>query len=233
VIELELPEPRFEELTLVNIDAQRGKGDPDDEALQPLRGRVLVDGPRGFRITAESLTADPDIGRFVGFDSAGYEFYFVHLAVSFRALGSPRVKSAEVRLALASVPDAPAPFALHMKPLGDGDKVSVRRTARFGPRLKLLDAVEAEIGSVEAEKSFERTELVVRGLGLDGASPLWEFTRTGASKLEGACRLELVVQAARGSAVSVSGVVTARAAGNIPWRYRGGLPRPLDFAAVL
>lgn len=233
MIELELPEPQFEELTLVNIDAQRGKGDPGDEALQPLRGRVLVDGPRGFKITAESLTADPDISRFVGADSATCEFYFVHLVVSFRALGSPRVKSAEVRLSLASVPGAPAPFALDMKPLRGGDRVSLRRTARFGPRLKLLDAVDVEAGHVEVEKSFERTELVVRGLGLDGASPAWEFTRTDASKLEGACRLELVVQAARGSAVSVSGVVTARAGGNIPWRYRSGLPRPLDFAAIL
>lgn len=233
MIELELPEPQFEELTLVNIDAHRGKGDEQGAPVAPLKGRVLLDGPRGFKITRQTLKADPDISRFVDSDSARHEYYFVHLAVSFRALGTPRVKSAEVRLALASVPETPAPFALHMKPMRDGDQVSVKHTASFGPKLKLLDAVDAEIGHVDSEKSFERTELVVRGLGLDGASPLWEFTRTESKNLEGACRLELVVQAARGAAISVSGVVTARAAGNIPWRYRGGLPRPLEFAAAI
>ena len=230
MIEYELPEPRFEELTLVNVDAVRGKG-PGDSEVAPLKGRVLVDGPHGRKLTSEELAADREIRRFV--DTALYEYYLVHLAVGFREHGSPKLKAAQVKLTLTSIPDMPAPFALDMKPLKEGDQVSVERTVRLGPKLKLLDAVDAEVGSVEAAKSFQRTELAVRGLGLDGPAPGWEFTRTASQKLDGSCRLELVVQAGRGAAVSVTGVVTAQAGGNIGWRYRGGLPGPLDFTAVI
>lgn len=230
MIEFELPEPRFEELTLINVDSARGKG-PGGSALAPLKGRVMADGPHGRKLASEELTADPDIRRFA--DTARYEYYLVHLAVGFAGHGSPRLRSAQVKLTLASIPDTPAPFALDMKPLKEGDQVSVGRTARLGPKLKLLDAIEAEASSLEVTRSFQRTELVVRGLGLDGPAPSWEFTRTASRKLDGSCRLELVIQAAHGAAISVSGVVTAQADGNIGWRYRGSLPRPLNFAAVI
>ena len=39
VIELELPEPQFEDLTLVNIDAVRGKGPAGAEVPAALAGR--------------------------------------------------------------------------------------------------------------------------------------------------------------------------------------------------
>jgi hypothetical protein len=46
MIEVELPEPRFEELTLVSDVPHRGKGDAGAEP--PLRGWVEVSGPDGF-----------------------------------------------------------------------------------------------------------------------------------------------------------------------------------------
>jgi hypothetical protein len=232
VIEFELPEPQFEDLTLVNVDVVRGKGPVETEA-EPLAGRVGVDGPHGFKLSAERVAADHELSKFVDQQSDRHEYYLVHLAVSFKAVGSPQLKSAEVRLSLSSVPDTPPPFALSMEPLKDGDTVSVQRTVRFGPELKLLDQVDASLGEISNVSSWKRSELAVRGLGIDGPEPAWEFTRTASQKLDGAHRLTLVVQAARGAAVSVSGVVTARARGNIPWHFERELPNPLNFATVV
>jgi hypothetical protein len=232
VVELELPEPGFTDLPLVNAAEDRGLT-PGEVEPAPLKGLVLVGGPHGFRLTADRLAADPELSRFIEQDATTREYYFVHLAVSFPAQGSPKLRSAQVRLTLTSVPGTPEPFALDIKPLKDGDQVSVQRTVRFGPKLKLLDAVGAEVGGVENVISFQRADLVVRGVGLDSSSPGWEFTRTASQKLEGACRLELIVQTGQGVALSVSGAVTAQAGGNIPWPYRGDLPGPLTFGAVL
>jgi hypothetical protein len=231
VIELDLLEPEFEDLTLFNVDGVRGDEDGVPE-IEPLKGRVSAGGPHGFRLTSERLAADRELSQFLD-ENADYEYYFVFLAVSFKALGSPKLGSAEVKLSLTANPEGASPFALSMKPLTDGDQVSVKRTASLGPNLKLLDAVDVSVGSIEREQSFTRTDLVVRGEGLASAYPKWVFTRTAARKLEGSCMLTMVVRANHGAAVSVSGVVTARTTGNLIWHFARDLPNPLELAAVL
>jgi len=230
VIEFELPEPDYEDLALADLALFRSKG--PGAPLPPLNGRVSVGGPHGFKITAAKVAADPEIAAFVD-ENAASEYYFLFLAVSFTAAGSPSLESAAVRLTLTGVPAAPPPFALSMKPLADGDPVSVKRTATLGPKLSLLDTVDVELGSVGSEKSFQRTELVVRGTGLASATPGWEFTRTAARDLEGSCMLTMVAQAPAGAQVTVTGQATARAGGSFVRRFARDLPHPLDFSAAM
>lgn len=229
MIELELPEPGYQDLLLPELAAYRGKGPVEPP---PLNGRVSVGGPHGFKITTARVAADPDIAAFID-ENADCEYYLVYLAMSFTAAASPRLESAQVKLTLTGVPDSPAPFALSMKPLTDGDPVSVKRTATLGPKLSLLDTVDVELGSAARETSYQRTELTVRGLGLASAFPGWEFTRTTARNLEGSCMLTMVVQAAAAAKVTVTGLVTARTGGNIARRFARDLPQPLDFTAAL
>jgi hypothetical protein len=227
VIEFELPEPEYRELTLDSRAAHRGgDGAPEQE---PLRGLVLVDGPRGWRLTADQVrAADPGIGTYLGPDPGRNGYYFVYLTVSFTARASRKLTSADVKITLAADPDTPPPFALSMKPLKDGDPVSVERTASLGPKLKLLDVAEAEIGHADKKRTFEQTNLFVRGQ-LSGSRPRWEFTRTDSRRLDGACTLQMVVQAGLGSALTVTGEVTARTTGNIVWPFGADLPDPLHF----
>lgn len=229
MIEFELPAPAYEELALADLAAVRGKGAATGE---PLNGRVSLGGPHGFKITAARAAADPQIAAFMD-ENAGCEYYLLYLAVSFTAAVAPRLDSAQVKLTLTAFPGAPAPFALSMKPLADGDPVSVKRTVTLGPKLSILDTVDVELGSAQRETSLQRTELAVRGLGLASAAPGWEFTRTVSRNLEGSCMLTMVVQAARDARVTVSGQVTARAGGNIVRHFARDLPRPLDFTAAI
>jgi hypothetical protein len=229
VIEFVLPEPDYQDLALADLFTFRAKG---PAAQVPLNGRVSVGGPHGFKITAAKVAADPEISAFVD-ENAACEYYFLYLALSFTAAPSPSLESAAVKLTLSGVPDTPAPFALSMKPLADGDPVSVKRTATLGPKLSLLDTVDVELGSVGTEKSFQRTELAVRGTGLASAAPGWEFTRTTSRNLEGSCMLTMVAQAAAGTKVTVTGQVTARTGGAVVRRFGRELPRPLDFTAAI
>jgi hypothetical protein len=229
MIGLELPEPAYQELALAEQVTVRGQ---DSATSVPLNGRVLLGGPHGFKITAARVAADPEIAGFMD-ENADWEYYLLYLGVSFTAAVSPRLESAQVRLAISAVPGSPAPFALSMKPLADGDPVSVTRTVTLGPKLSLLDTVDAELGKAERTQSFQRTQLAVRGLGLASATPGWEFTRTDSRNLEGSCMLTMVVQAAKDAKVTVTGLVTARAGGNIARRFARDLPRPLDFAAAI
>jgi len=230
VIEFELPEPDYQDLALADLALFRSKGPA--ASLPPLDGRVSVGGPHGFKITAAKVAADPDIAAFVD-ENAGHEYYFLYLALSFTAAPSPALESAAVQLTLTGVPMDPVPFALSMKPLADGDPVSVKRTATLGPKLTLLDTVDVELGSVGSEKSFQRTELAVRGTGLASAAPGWEFTRTTTRNLEGSCMLTMVVQAAAGAKVTVTGQVTARTDGSFIRRFGRALPQPLQFSAAI
>lgn len=229
VIEFELPAPSYEELALADLAVVRGQ-DPAPSA--PLNGRVLLGGPHAFKITAARAGADPEIAAFMD-ENADCEYYLLYLAVSFVAAASPRLESAQVRLTLSAVPSSPAPFALSMKPLADGDPVSVTRTVTLGPKLSLLNVADVELGSAERTETFQRTELAVRGIGLASDTPGWEFTRVDSRNLEGSCMLTMVVQAAKGTTVTVSGLVTARAGGNIARRFGRELPRPLDFSAAI
>jgi hypothetical protein len=201
---------------------------------EPLSGLIKIDGPRGWRLTADQvLAADPGLASYMGPSTDRNEYFFVYLAASFTAVGSRRLESARLKITLTAVPDIPAPFALSMKPLTDGDPVSVVHTAFLGPKFKLLDVAEAEIGHIEMTESFARTDLVVRGLP-NGSQPSWEFTRTATRKLSGACTLQMVVQAGLGAALNVTGEMTARATlGSAIWHFGAELPRPLTFAAVL
>jgi hypothetical protein len=230
VIEIQLPEPQFSDVTLDYAGAVRGDEDGDDESKKPLRGRVTRNGPFLRKLTREELTADPDNSGLVDLDN--HEYYFVCVDIGF-VDGAPQLTTARVKLRLASVPAMPAPTAISMHPRADGDKVSVTRTIRIGPRLKILDAVEAEVGGYERVDAYQRTDLYVRAIP-DSSSPQWTFTKTSSRKLDGFARLTLVAQAGIGALLEVSGVVTAEAKGRLFSRpYGGDLPRPLElFGAI-
>ena len=231
MIELEFQEPQLEDLTLVNIDTVRGA--TSDTGVAPLTGRVAVGGPHGFKISAARVAADQELRKFIDQNSSRHEYYFVHMAVSFSTLGHPRLKSAKVELALTSVPAMPEPCTLSLDPLAAGHQVKVDNKVRILPAVKIADQVELSLGDYERGTAYERSEHFVRGLGLDGSRPGWEFTRTTVAELEGTYRLAMVVQAEYGAALSVTGRVTAQVRGNIPWRFGRELPTPLDFATTV
>jgi hypothetical protein len=225
MIELDLgEEPPFAGLTLVSESEYRiSKGTP----LEPLSGRVAVGGPHGFAISEARVTGDEGLSRFIA-TGAKVTYYYVWLGVTFVTHAGPRLDAAQLRLALASAPGAPAPFALSVRPAADGVAQKVGRKVTVGSELALPSVGKADV-DIEASRDYERTRLFVRGLGLGGSSPGWEFTRAPGKLLEGSCLLELVVQAGRGARLSVSGVVTAQTAGGLPFRFRAELPAPLTF----
>jgi hypothetical protein len=229
VIEVELPPLEYRDLLLARVDVVRGN-EGSGAAPEPLRGRATVGGPHLRKLTARELAADPEARQHA--DRSRYEYYLMYLGVSFPAHGSPRLKAAQVAVTLRSDPDAVTPTAVSMRPLSDGDQVSVQRTISLGPKLRLLDVVEAEAGSCEVVENRQRTDVFVRAVGLAGACPGWEFTETAGRRLDGAFPLLMVIQAGRGAVLSVTGTVSAQAKGNIPWRYRGDLPGPLEFGGT-
>ena len=86
-----------------------------------------------------------------------------------------------MKLILSTVPEISAPFALSIRPSAEGTQEKVKRGVTIGPKLSLPVVGDAEIGDFETEREYEQTRLFVRGLGLESATPGWEFTR-GARK---------------------------------------------------
>ncbi len=231
MIRFAVPEIPLVDIELENIDAVRGDG--TDEEVMPLKGRVAVGGPHGFKIAAEWVREDPELGKFIDRNSGRHEFYFVYLSVSFGGLGRPRLKSAKVELELAAIPATPEPFALSLEPLDAGQETQVDGRLRILPEVILPGDFGVSLGSYERGRAYARKERFVRGLGLDGPRPGWEFTRTKAEEIAGTHRLAMVVQTEKGAAISVTGRVTAQVAGNIRWRFRRELPHPLRFATAV
>jgi hypothetical protein len=227
VIELDLGElPDFADLPLVTAGAYRGvtKAGP----LEPLAGRVQVGGPHGFAITKARVAGDEGLGRFIGKDP-GVAYYYVWLGITFVTHAGPRLDAAQLKLALTAAPADPAPFALSVRPAAEGVAQKVARKVTLGSELALPGAVKADV-DVETSRDYERTRLFVRGLGLGGSTPGWEFTRAPGKLLEGSCLLEVVVQATPGARITVGGTVTAQTAGGLPFRARTELPSPLTFS---
>ena len=247
MIEFELgDEPAYEDLTLVSdsrfpgLDQQGLRtgdtlpGPAVEPVAPPLKGRVRVGGPHGFKITMDRVAGDEGLTRFIDQSPGQSEFYFVYLSISFATHDGPLLEAAQVNLALTGVPDPPAPFALSMRPDADGTPQTVMRTSTIGPKLTLPGGGAVEAGSFTDQRSYQQTSLFVRGLGPYGPDPAWEFTRAVGKRLEGSCRLELIVQAGHGTALSVSGTVTAQARiGPYPFRFRTELPVPLTFTAAI
>jgi hypothetical protein len=233
VTELDLgEEPEYEDLEFVGTDGYRGES--AETAAEPLKGRVRVGGPRGFRITEARVAGDEGLRRFIEEGSDRVDYYYVVLGLTFVTQDGPRLESAQVKLILSAVPEIPAPFVLSIRPSAEGTQEKVERGLKIGPKLSLPAVADAEIGDFQTKREYEQTRLFVRGLGLESATPGWEFTRESGKLLEGSCRLEVIVQAGRGAKLTVNGVATARATvGNLPWHFRASLPRPLSFSAEI
>lgn len=231
VIEFDLgEEPEYDDLVLVNVDTTRSIG--DDAVLDPLKGRVRVNGPRGFKITEARVIGDEGLRRYVEEGSGQADYYYVRLGIDFVTHGGPRLESVQVKLVLTAVPETPVPFVLSISPSAEGTPVQVERGLALEPKATLPVVGAAEIGHLDRTIKYERTDLYVRALGLEGSTPGWEFTRATGKLLEGTCRLELIVQAGHDAKLGVSGTATARAThGGLSslWRYRAELPRPLTF----
>jgi hypothetical protein len=227
MIELDLGvAPEFADLTLVNVDGHRGV--TRGGTVAPLAGRVQVGGPHGSAITEARVAADEGLRRLIA-EGSDVGYYHVWLGVTFVTHTGPRLDSAQLRLLLAAVPAAPAPFALSVRPAADGVAQKIGRKVTVGSKLTLPSVGEADV-DVETSRDYERTRLFVRGLGLGGSTPGWEFTRAPGKLLEGTCLLELIVQAGQHARLSVSGTVTAQTAGALPFHFRGELPSPLAFS---
>lgn len=226
MIEFELgDEPDFVDLVLVSEDGYRGKG--DEAASEPLKGRVKVGGPRGFEIPEARVAKDEGLRRFIDKGNRRVAYYYVCLGITFVTHDGPRLESAQVKLAFTA---DHVPVTLDIRPSAEGTAEKIERAVKIAPKLTLPVVGEAEVGDFETKREYEQTSLFVRGLGLEGSTPGWEFTRVTGRRLEGTCRLEVVLQAERGAAVTVAGGVRAQATlGGLRWRYRGELPNPLTL----
>ena len=223
-------EPELEDLAFVGTDGYRGV--EEGPALDPLKGRVKASPPRGFKITENRVAGDEGLQRFIQGNSDQVDYYFVFLSIGFVTAQGPRLESAQLKLTLTTVPETPAPFALSIRPDAAGTQMKVERGVTIGPKLSLPVVGDTELGDFESKHEYEQTRLFVRALGSYGSTPGWEFTRAPGKRLEGDCRLELIVQAGVGARLSVGGITTAQATvGNLPWHFRAELPRPLTFNA--
>jgi hypothetical protein len=220
----------YADLELVNVDGFRGRDTGATGLLfEPLRGRVIVGGPHGFLISAERAAKDEGLRKLIADKPGHVDFYKVHLGISFVTHNGPRLESVQLKLSLTADPVNADPFALLIAPAEAGTTVKVKQGARADFKAALPAVGDVAIGA-DADREYETTRLFVRGLGLGGDRPGWEFTRTVGQRLEGQCRLELVVQVARDARLTVGGVATAQArAGNLLGRFRAELPYPLTF----
>lgn len=222
----------YADLELVNID-DGYRGGRDEPLFEPLRGRVRVGGPHGFKITRGRAANDEGLRKLIADRTDRLDFYKVHLGVGFVTHNGPRLEAAQVKLVLTADPDTPAPFALSMTPTAAGTPVKVKRGASADLKVGVPSVGDAGLG-VDAEQEYQSTKLFVRGYGLDGDTPGWEFTRTTGQRLEGSCRLQLIVQVTRGARLTVSGVATAQAmSGNLLGHFRADLPHPLTFSGEI
>jgi hypothetical protein len=226
MIEFDLgDEPEFADLVLVSEEVYRGTG--DEAAAEPLKGRVKVGGPRGFEITEARVAEDEGLRRFIEKGNHRVAYYKVFLGITFVTHDGPRLEAAQVKLTLAA---DPTPVTLDIQPSAEGTTQKIERGVKVAPKLTLPVVGAAEVGDFEAKQEYEQTNLFVRGLGLEGSTPGWEFTRVTGRRLEGTCRLEVVLQAERDAAVTVAGAVRAQVRlGRLRWRYRGELPNPLTL----
>ena len=221
----------YDDLELANIDGYRGK--EPDTVFEPLKGRVKVGGPHGFRITKDRAANDEGLRKLIADRPDHLDFYKVHLGVGFVTHNGPRLESAQVKLLLTAAPDTASPFALSMTPTAAGTPVKVKRGVTADLKVQVPYVGETGLG-MDAEQEYEQTKLFVRGFGLGGDTPGWEFTRTTGQRLEGSCRLQLIVQVAHGARLTISGVATAQAtSGNLLGHFRAELPHPLTFAAEI
>jgi hypothetical protein len=229
MIEFDLgDEPEFDDLDLVSEERYRGRG--DDATIEPLKGRVKVGGPRGFEITEARIADDEGLRRFIEEGNRQVAYYYICLGISFVTHDGPRLEAAQVKLTLSARPAVPPPSALAIRPFAEGTAEKIERVIKVAPKLTLPVVGGTEVGDFEAKREYEQTRLFVRGLGLEGSTPSWEFTRVPGKRLEGTCRLEVIFQAGRSAAVTVAGSVTAQATlGQLLWRYRGELPNPLPL----
>ena len=106
----------YEDLELVNTDGYRSRGKNTDTLFEPLKGRVKVGGPHGFRITQDRVANDEGLRKLIADKPDHFDFYKVHLGVSFVTHNGPRLESAQVKLFLTAVPQTAAPFALSITP---------------------------------------------------------------------------------------------------------------------
>lgn len=229
MIEFDLgDEPEFEDLVLLSEERYRGRG--DETAFEPLKGRVKVGGPRGFEITETRVADDEGLRRFIEEGNRQVTYYYVCLGITFITHGGPRLEAAQVKLTISADPAVPVPSALAIRPFAEGTAQKIERAVKVAPKLTLPVVGGTEVGDFEAKREYEQTRLFVRGLGLEASTPSWEFTRVPGKRLEGTCRLEVIIQAGRGAGVTVAGSVTAQATlGQLLWRYRSELPNPLSL----
>jgi hypothetical protein len=217
-------ELEFQDIDLLSEETYRGEG--DEAAAEPLRGRVRVGGPRGFEIPESMVAEDERLRRIIKRGDRRAVYYRVYLGIDFITHDGPRLEAAQVKLTLTA---DPAPVTLDVQPSAEGTAEKIERTVKVAPKLP-TPVGDAEVGEFGAKVEYETTTLFVKGLGLEGSTPGWEFTRVRGRRLEGSCRLELIVQARRGAPVTVAGSVRAQAMmGRLLWRYRGELPGKLEL----
>lgn len=204
---------------------------PDGIAGEALEGRIALGGPVARRLTAKYLADDPVLREFVE-RPAGYDYYLVHLSVSFNAgVRNPRLASASVELML-SAKGQPDPIALSMYPSQLADTVHIESGIKIGPQLSLL-GVEGHLGEVGKTVARDQREVFLQGLRVLRSNPGWEFRRTKAVELAGMFVLALVVRAEAGAEAEMDCVITASTKANVLRWYRQQVAEPLRLHSSL
>ncbi|MEU4536144.1 hypothetical protein AB0G15_14890 [Streptosporangium sp. NPDC023825] len=186
-----------------------------------------------MRVTPDYVADDPGLRAFVEQEYEHVTYHVVHLSISFAAEPrTPRLSTADVKLALSSTSTSVEPVAWSMTPKQVTDVAQVERRFTLGPQLSLLGA-DVSLGEIGRTTSKQRTDVFLQARNELRANPEWAFTSTKTMAINGSYRLILVVRGARESATGISVTISASTEGNLLRRYGRTLPDPLRLAAVL
>ncbi|MGW5613508.1 hypothetical protein [Streptomyces sp. NPDC003877] len=222
--------PQYE-LDLPPDDALRG--DRGTASAPPLAGRITLGGPTSLRLTADELSADPELARFAVAEAGRHAYHLVRLALTFAPTPQrPRLEFVHVALGITSEPAEPEPVAHAMDPMRLSDPVEITKTRRLGPQLSLLGA-DAALGEIGRSVRYTAHQPLVEALGLHTGSPAWEFRRTRAHELSGCHPLSLVLRTTADAVTEVTLTVSAGVRMPLLRRFTRRLPDPLQLEATL
>lgn len=225
-----IPQPDVQErpLDFTALTRYRGEGEESQEAASPLDGRVFLGGPIAFLMTGERY---PDMSKYLIADAAHYQYYEVHLSLSFKAADkSPPLHHVSLSMHLRSTNGAERPIAWSMAPDRINDPVSREVSFEIRPQIKVAGVVEVSAGAVSGSSPLLSDPFLI-ALGELGPDPSWELRRTS-QPLDGRQRLILVVRAAKDADAEIGFEVTASTKTSVLRRFRA-LPDPLLLSAPL
>jgi hypothetical protein len=192
MIDIAPPELSPHPITLHLVDEPtRGR---DDDPAVTIERRVLIGGPLSVPLTADSLSADPELCAFIEHEAAHWTYHLVHLAVTFESgRHDPPFESALVEVVLSTGETAQPAVAYQMVPLRLTGQPGGTTNWRLGPRLRLQD-VELELGAVDHKGTSAPGEVSTEALRLLRPDPAWRIKATPDQPIDGTHRFAMVVR---------------------------------------